>query len=237
MSWGPAKRFWDAAQVSDAAQGYKILLDTRPLRTPAKTELIVPNRRLAEEIAAEWDRVEGEIKPQTMRFTRAANAAIDKVLPQKADVAAMLAAYGGTDLLCYRATEPAELIARQMEAWDPLLAWAETVLDAKLVATQGIVPVDQDPVVLAGLHQRVADLDVFELTAFHDLVTIGGSLVLAFAVIHERITAEFAWNTSRIDETYQEEQWGEDEDATALAQTKRADFIAAAELFFLLREA
>jgi len=236
MSWGQPKRFWEQVNIEAADGGFAVLLDARPLRTPAKAALVVPNQELAQQIAQEWDAVEGEIDPKIMRFTRAANAAIDKVSIQHSQVADMLAAYGGTDLLCYRAKEPAELIARQMETWDPLLDWAEMELGAGLMPTQGVLPVDQDAAALKALSARVHAFDAFELTAFHDLVSLSGSLVLAFAVTHRRIDAAFAWSASRIDETFQEEQWGADDEATALARAKEEDFHGAATLYFMLNE-
>ncbi len=236
MSWGQPKRFWDAVNIEPAEGGFAVLLDARPLRTPAKAALVVPNRDLAELVAQEWEAVESEVDPKIMRFTRSANAAIDKVSTQHGIVAKMLADYGGTDLLCYRATEPAELIARQMEAWDPLLDWADEALGARLVPTQGVLPIEQDAGALEALSARVHGFDAFELTAFHDLVSLSGSLILAFGVTEQRIDPEFAWAASRIDETFQEEQWGEDEDATILAKAKETDFHAAARLYFLLKQ-
>ena len=184
--WVP-KRFWKEAQVDRVGGGFAVRLDGRPVRTPAKTPLVVPTLAMAEAIAVEWGAQEGVVKPLTMPVTRSANAALDKVAVQFDEVAGLIAAYGGSDLLCYRATGPGRLIARQAEAWDPLLDWAVTALHAPLVVTQGIVPVSQPETSLTRLSARVSACTAFELTALHDLVAITGSLVLGLAVTDARL--------------------------------------------------
>jgi chaperone required for assembly of F1-ATPase len=184
-------------------------------------------------VAAEWQAQTGTVNPATMPFTRTANSAIDTVVPQHQAVVDMLAAYGGTDLLCYRATGPAELVARQAAAWDPLLDWSATALGAPLRTTAGVMHVDQPPASLVTLTAAVDALSDFQLAAFHDLVAISGSLVLALAVTRDRLTVEEAWALSRIDEAWQIEQWGDDEEAAELAARKRADFLQADRFFAL----
>lgn len=233
MSAWKAKRFWKSAAVEPVEGGFTVKLDGRAVKTPAKTPLVVPTPDLAHAIAAEWDAQQGEVRPDTMPFTRAANSALDKVAPQFDEVVAMLAEYGGSDLLCYRATGPAALVDRQAAAWDPLLAWAQTALDAPLIATAGVMHIAQDDVVLQRLHAHVARLSPFQIAAFHDLVAISGSLILALAVIGGRLTADEAWILSRIDESWQNEQWGVDEDAAEIEATKRAAFEQAARFFAL----
>ncbi len=233
MSNWVAKRFWKAATVTEAEGGFGVALDGRAVKTPAKAPLIVPSRALAEAIAAEWDAQVEKIDPGSMPVTRGANAAIDKVRTQHAEVAALIAEYGGTDLLCYRAEAPEALIARQAAAWDPLLDWAETVLGARLTVTQGVVPVAQPAAAQAALSARVAALDAFELAALHDLVGITGSLVLGLAVALGRLDAATAWDLARIDEAWQIEHWGADEEAEAQAALKR-EALLAAERFWAL---
>lgn len=232
--WKP-RRFWKTASAAPDAGGFAVLLDGRPVRTPAKAALVVPTRALAEAIAAEWQAQEGTVDPETMPLTRAANAALDKVALQHAVVAAHLAEYGGTDLLCYRAEEPPEIVARQAAAWDPLLEWVAAVHGAPLVAVQGVVHHPQPAESLRRLAQRVGALDTFTLTGFHDLVGLSGSLVLALAVIDGHLTAEAAWDLSRLDENWQEEQWGADEFAAEAAAAKRSAFLAAARFVVLTR--
>jgi chaperone required for assembly of F1-ATPase len=233
VSGWSAKRFWTDATVRPEGDGFGILLDTRPVRTPLKAPLILPTEALAREVAAEWQAQVGKVNPATMPFTRTANSAIDTVSRQHRDVVEMLAAYGGTDLLCYRATGPDQLVAWQADAWDPLLDWSAAALDAPLRTTAGVMHVQQPPASLAALTAAVKALSAFQLAAFHDLVAISGSLVLALAVARNRVTAGDAWALSRIDEDWQIEQWGDDEEAAELAARKRADFLQADRFFAL----
>src|SRR6056297_1727635 len=206
MSEWAARRFWTAAEAVAVEGGFGVRLDGRAVHTPAKAELVVPTQALAREIAAEWDAQEGEIRPATMPHTRATNAAIDRVRPERAAVAAMLAEYGGSDLLCYRADSPAELAARQAAAWDPLLDWAESVLSVRLCTTCGVMHVEQDADALERLHAEVRLLDIWALTAFHDLVSLSGSLIIGLAALRDHAPAETLWQVSRIDESWQSEQ-------------------------------
>lgn len=232
--WAP-RRFWTAAAVVPADGGFAVHLDGKPVRTPLKAPLILPTEALAREVAVEWQAVEGKVDPSRMPFTRMANSAIDKVAPQFDDVAGILAEYGGSDLVCYRAERPAALAARQAEGWDPLLAWVAAELDAPLIATAGVIHRAQPAASLAALGRAVRALTPFQLAAFHDLVALSGSLVLALAVTRGRLPAETAWDLSRIDESWQIEEWGEDEEAAELAAVKRADFLRADRFFALCR--
>ncbi len=233
MTEWAAKRFWKAAEVTDAGSGYGVALDGRPVRTPGKALLTVPTRALAEEVAAEWNAQDEKIDPLSMPFTRSANSALEKVTPQHDEVAAMLAGYGETDLICYRAEGPQPLIDRQAEHWDPLLDWAETALGARLNVASGIMPVEQDPAALDRLAAQVRSFDPFRLTGFHDLVALSGSLVIGFAVTNGFRGAEEAWRLSRIDEDWQIEEWGADEEAAEAAAAKQAAFLHAARFFAL----
>ena len=237
MSEWKAKRFWKEAQVVEADGGFAVELDGRPVRTPLKSAMTLPSRAMAEAVAAEWDAQEGEIRPLSMPVTRAANAAIDKVTVQREEVAEMLAAYGDSDLLCYRADSPQGLVARQAEAWDPLLDWADATFGARLIPVQGVMHAPQNPKALERLAEPVHAMEPFRLTAFHDLVAISGSLVLGLAAIRgEREIGEL-WRLSRVDETWQEEQWGIDEEARAQAAVKESDFYAAKRFHDLAQEA
>mgnify|MGYP006302085501 CR=1 FL=1 len=233
MSEWAAKRFWKAAKVVAQEPGFAVLLDGRAVKTPAKTALIVPTEGMAQEIAAEWDAQEDRINPLTMPFTRSANAALDKVRLQQAEVAAMLAAYGDSDLLCYRADSPEALVSRQAEAWDPLLDWAAARFGARLIPRTGVMHSPQDAAALTRLAEEVQKMTAFQLAAFHDLVGLSGSLVLALAVADGHLAGDAAWPLSRIDETWQEEQWGADEEASAMATRKQEEFLHA-ERFYRL---
>jgi chaperone required for assembly of F1-ATPase len=230
--WRP-KRFWKTATVVPVDGGFAVKLDERRVMTPAKQNLILPTEGLALLIAAEWDAQHGLVDPETMPTTRMANSALDKVAPQYDEVATLLAAYGETDHLCYRAVEPPELVARQAAAWDPLLDWSATDLHAPLQSTIGVIPIPQDPTAIARLHQHIRDLGAFRLAAFHDLVALSGSLILAFAVARARLSPEDGWSTSRIDEDWQISLWGEDDEAASVALRKRQSFAEAARFYAL----
>ena len=231
--WKP-RRFWTEAAALPVTGGYTVQLDKRPVKTPAKAALVVPTEALAQALAAEWDAQEEVVDPATMPMTRTANSAIDKVAVQRAEVAEMLAAYGDSDLLCYRADRPAELVDRQAAHWDPMLDWAEAELGARLSPRTGIIHAPQDPAALEVLRERVHTLDPFELAAFHDLVALTGSLVLGFAAFLTTRSADEIWEVSRLDERWQEAQWGIDEEARQIEALKRASFDDARRFLALL---
>lgn len=236
-AWKP-KRFWTETKVTAAeGGGYSIALDGRPVRTPAKAPLVVPTRAYAEAIAAEWEAQEGEVRPETMPLTRSANSAIDTVRSNHEAVVKGLVGYGETDLLCHRAEAPEELVRRQAEAWDPLLAWARSAHGVRLVPVAGVIAARQDGAALARLEARVSTFDPFALAAFHDLVTLSGSIVLALAAAETVHDPETIWAISRIDEDWQAEIWGEDEEAAEHAALKKRAFLDAARLFSVLARA
>ena len=229
------KRFWTNVTVEPEGNGFSVRLDGRPLRTPAKAPCLMPTRSMAEAVAAEWAAQGEEVRPTTMPLTRAANTAIDRVTREFNTVADIVAAYGGSDLICYRAPHPEGLMARQAEAWDPLCDWAAGLLGARLLLAEGVMHVTQPEASLAQLAHAVRAHDAWELTALHDLVAISGSLVIGLAVSHGRLEAGQAWPISRIDEDWNIEEWGEDAEAAAQAARRKADFLNAARLLELLR--
>lgn len=228
------KRFWKSAEVRPSQRGFAVFLDDRQLTTPAKAPLEVPTENLAAEIAQEWLDQIGNVKPDTMPATRMANSAIDLVSVQFDAVVDMVAEYGGSDLICYRADTPTELVARQAAAWDPLVNWAETELGAPLTVTTGILPVEQPTRSLERFRIAVADHQPFHLAALHDLVTLSGSLVIVLAAAANHLGPEEAWNASRIDENWQAEQWGADEEAQEAALIKENQFKFACRFLKLL---
>ena len=235
MSEWKAKRFWKTATVHASSDGFGVRLDERPVKTPAKRPLVLPTLGFAEAIAREWDAQDTQIDPLSMPFTRSANAALDKVMPQKAEVADMLAAYGDSDLLCYRADYPQALVERQAAQWDPILDWAEETLNARLHVRTGVMHAPQDPVALERLSERVHAMTIFELAAFHDLVSLSGSLILGFAAAHDLCAPEAIWDISCLDEKWQAEEWGKDDEAEAVAALKEQAFIHAKQVFDLSR--
>ena len=227
------KRFWKEAEVVEDG-GIGIALDGRRLKTPARTDLAVPTLALADAIAEEWQRAGEDVDPRAMAMTGLANAAIDRVTPDPEAFAAGLARYGEGDLLCYRAATPRPLAERQEQAWGPLLAWARRRYDVDFSITAGITHVRQPPATVDQLGHAVAALDPFRLAGLAPLVTIGGSLVAALAVMESAVPAEDAWQAVSVDERWQLEQWGSDAEAEATLENRRRDFLAAARFLKLL---
>lgn len=229
------KRFWEQVTVEPLGQGHTVALDGRLIKTPAKADLILPNRAVAQLVADEWQAQVDKVDPETMPATRWANAAIDKVAVQHREVVEMLAAYGESDLLCYRAESPAELLEQQRQAWDPLLEWAADRFDSPLNVTCGVLPVAQPNHSVTGLKSALERYDSFQIAAIHDLITVSGSLVLALAVAEDALPALRAWEISRIDENWQASLWGIDEEARQNAELKRQSFVFSDRILRLLR--
>lgn len=219
------KRFWKDVTV----EGVGVLLDGRAVRTPARALLTLPEA-LAEAVAGEWRAVEGEVDPQAMPLTGLANAAIDRA---DDNLAASVAAYAESDLLCYRAEDP-ELADEEAEAWDPLLDWARGRYDVAFEVTSGIIHVPQPAETVERLARVVAALDGFALVGLQQLVTISGSLIVGLAVLEDAIGPGTAFDTAHLDELGQARKWGEDYLATATREARRQDFLNAASFLKLL---
>jgi len=228
------RRFWQAAAAHPAGDGWGVLLDGKPVLTPARKALVAPGEALARAIAAEWDAVEGEVKPAAMRLTSLPNAAGDRMGPNQADA---LAAYAASDLLCYRAGGPRDLVERQAAAWDPWLRWAEARYDVACTVTRGVMHVAQPPATVERLGAAVRVLDPFRLAGLHPVVTVGGSLILGLALLEGELDAEAVWATAHLDELWQAEMWGEDELAATSRADRRAALAAGARLLELGRAA
>ena len=226
------KRFYRDATMGDAGA---VLLDGRPVRTPMRLSLALPTDALAAAVVDEWN-LQGEtIEPPTMPLTGLANAAIDRIAPDRERFAADLAAYAETDLLCYRAADPAALVERQAAAWDPLLAWARSRYDIAFTIADGILHRAQPGATVRRLGDAVRALDAFALAGLSPLVTIGGSLVLALAVLDGAIPAESAFEAAELDGDWQAEHWGADSLAAGAREDRRKGFLAAARFLELLR--
>ena len=217
------KRFWTDVTLDDTRI---VHLDGKPVRTPGRVPLAVPTQTLAEAIAAEWRAVEGEIDPRTMPLTGLANAAIDRVAPDPALFARGLASYAESDLLCYRAESPDDLVARQAHIWDPLLDWARGRYDVQIEVATGILHRAQPAATLTRLGTAIAARDAFALAALSPIVTIGGSLIAALALAEGAASAEQVWDAVTLDEEYQAERWGRDPLAAAGIEARRRDFDA-----------
>jgi len=229
------KRFYQTVSVVEADGGFAIALDGRPVRTPAKSLLEVPTAGLAQAIAAEWEAQVEEVKPLTMLLTRLASTAIDKMTSERHRFDEYLAGYAASDLLCYRAEHPPELVARQEAQWQPLLDWAEERYAARLEVTQGVVPHPQPPATLTALRTTIDAQDAMSLSALHSATTAAGSLVIGLALLDGRLAANEAFELAELDESFQIEQWGEDPEAVRRREAIRAEFHAVADFIVLYR--
>jgi chaperone required for assembly of F1-ATPase len=233
------KRFYKETAVDAGDGGFRVLLDGRPMRTPAKSVLVVPTKALAEAIAEEWRAVpeKVEINPAHLPLTRLAATGLDRVASQRARVIDDTAKYGASDLLCYRATDPSSLVQRQSGAWQPLLDWAAGRYGAPLAVVNGTTFVAQPHGTLAALRGAVAAHGDLALSALYNLTHIAGSLVIALAVSEGRLSAEDAFATAQLDELFQIERWGADPIATQRHEGIQRDLEAGARFLALLDDA
>ena len=208
------KRFYKEAAAVPFEDGYTIELDGRPIRTPMKAHVWLPRKALADAIADEWA-VQGEkVNFRAMPLMGFASTAIDRVTPRRNGVVDEIAAYGETDLLCYRAERPPELVARQEAHWQPRLDWLAETHGARLTVTSGVVHVQQAAEALAKVREAVDRLDDYGLAALHSLTTGTGSVVLGLAVAAGILDSASAAAAGHLDEQFQAEQWGEDRQAS-----------------------
>lgn len=222
------QRFYEQAGVAAAEDGFRLVLDGRPARTPGRRPLALAREAAAALLAAEWEAQRPAIDPARMPVTRIVNAALDHVAERQAEVAADIARYAGSDLLFYRAEEPRRLVERQQAVWDPVLAWAEARFGARFVLSAGIMHVEQPAVAVARIAAAVGECrDPAMLAALHVMTTLSGSVLLALAVAHRHLDAEAAFAAAELDADVQQEIWGSDEEALA-ARTRRAQEMNAA---------
>ena len=229
------KRFYKDVTVAPAEDGFAILLDGKPVRTPRKLPLRVPTRALADAIAAEWAAQKERVDPASMPLSKLAITAIDGVASHMADVAAEIVKFAGSDLLCYRAEAPEALRVLQAAAWDPMLRWAKDELGVHLATARGVMPVRQGKESLARIAAAVAPFEAMALTSLHVLTTLTGSAILALAHAAGRISAEAAWAAAHVDEDWQVSQWGVDVEAAERRARRWAEMQAASRFLELLR--
>ncbi len=222
------KRFYKQAAVQPGENGtFVVALDGKPVRTPTRQPLGVPQQELAEAVAAEWQAQKDKIDPATMPLTRLVNTALDGVAAAQEEVFEDILRYAGSDLLCYRADAPEALVARESELWDPYLDWASN-MGARMVLSEGIVHVEQPPEAIraiAVLLRRYAT--PLQLTALHTITSLTGSLILALALAEGQGDAAEIWAAAHVDEDFNVEQWGEDHEAAARRAKRLVDFEAA----------
>jgi len=221
------RRFYDRAAVAATADGYAVRLDDKPVRTPAGRVLAAPTLALAEAIAAEWQAQRDVIDPAKMPLTRLANSIIDGVGDRPDAVAAEVQKYLASDLVCYRASSPPGLVEKQARLWDPILDWASEALGARFSLGEGVVHVAQPAAALAAARAAIPG-DPWRLGAVHTVMTLTGSALIALALLHARLTAEQAWQAAHVDEDWNTEQWGGDEQALARRAFRFTELEAAA---------
>lgn len=227
------RRFYAEVDVREAQGGWVVTLDGRPVRTPRKRELAAPEPEFAAAIAEEWREQGDEVRPERMPLTRLANAALD-LLPERRGAAVdTITAYAATDLVCYRAGEPQELVLRQNAMWQPLLDWLAEAHGARLVATAGIVPVAQPPAAIARLREVVESEGDWPLVGLHAACTAIGSIVIGLALRALRIDSEAAFQAGLLDELFEIERWGLDDEHRCRHAALRSE-LRAAERFMSL---
>jgi chaperone required for assembly of F1-ATPase len=232
------RRFYKAAGSELRDGAHVLVLDGRPARTPAKSPLALPTAAAANLVVREWNAQREEIDPATMPATRLVNAAIDGVSAHAEAVAAEIAGYGASDLLCYRAAEPQRLVERQAAAWDPVLDWAHDVLGARFVLAEGVMHVAQPATATAAVARAVAGFaDPFGLAALSAMTSLTGSVLLSLAVAHSRLPTAEAWAAAHVDEDFQMEVWGQDEEALERRARRWAEMQVAADLLHATRPA
>jgi chaperone required for assembly of F1-ATPase len=228
------KRFWKEATSSEVDNGHTILIDGRQVMTPAQRKLSVPTKALAVAIVKEWASVQEKLDPATMPMTGLANAALDRVAPARQEFARGLSRFAENEMCCYRADQPDGLVERQAQAWDRLIDWASKRYDIGFTVTSGVMHAAQPAQTLERLSAAVASEDDFHLAGLSPMVTAGQSLLVALAVRHGAVSPDEGWQASQIEEEWQIEHWGADDEATKAAEARRADFMNGARFLSLL---
>jgi chaperone required for assembly of F1-ATPase len=219
------KRFYAAVAVAPMNGAFGVTLDARTLRGPKGAEVLLPSRALAEMVAEEWASQGETLQLAAMHITRLANTALESVPQAREATAQSVADYAASDLLCYHATEPAGLVERQERLWGPILDRAEAELGVSFNRAAGIVHQAQPPQTLARVKALALDLDDFDLTGLAFGASLFGSAVLAIGVQRGWLSGEAAFDLSRLDEAWQEEKWGVDEEAAERTARLRGEAI------------
>ena len=230
------KKFYAQASVDETADGFVVLLDGKPIKTPSRKVVVIPSRVIAEIVAAEWHAQQDVIDPMTMPMTRLANSVIDGVIDRVDDVTDDIAKYFASDLLCYRAAHPQELVTREAQAWDGVLFWAADSLGARFILAEGIIHAAQPEQALAAARAALPR-EPWSVAGVHIVTTITGSALLALALHHGARDADQVWAAAHVDDDWNVEQWGIDEEVAARRASRLIDFRAAAEVIAAMRVA
>jgi chaperone required for assembly of F1-ATPase len=224
MTASPARRFYKHVSVAGTSAPFSVTLDELPLRTPLKRPLDLPTQALAQAVAGEWEMQAEKIEPHTMPLTRLANTALDRVAPDLDRIIGEIVDFAGSDLVCYRAEKPQGLIERQARAWQPVLDWARQALGAEFQPTEGVVHIPQPDVSLRATQDYLARKSPWTLTAIHNATTLTGSALIAAMACDKAIPASEAWAAAHVDEDWQIEHWGWDEEARHRRNHRKREF-------------
>jgi chaperone required for assembly of F1-ATPase len=227
------KRFWKNAQIIPADEEHGVELDGRPVKLPSGKPLVVPFHLLAEAIANEWANAPQDFSPDDLPLTRLASTAQERIAPHRSDIVNQLAAYGMNDLLCYRADAPEDLVTRQRNTWDPWLQWAAATHGVVLLSTTGLVPINQPASAGEALHQILSTSSDYTIAALGVIVPALGSLLLGLALTARAIDPQGACDAACLDELWQEEQWGTDQEAIARRAKILADVAVSTQFMYL----
>lgn len=228
------KRFYKEAAVAATDTGFAVQLDGRAIKTPKRTSLAVPSEALARAIATEWNALGDLIDPEQLPLTKIANTAIDGVAGREREVHDDIVRYIGNDLLFYRAESPSALVARQAAAWDPILAWFADTYGAEFRTTAGIMPIEQNLVMVAKAASALSGATAMTLAPLHVMTTLTGSALLTIAHLEGRLTPDGVWSATHVDEDWQIDQWGADAEAEARRAHRRLELQSAADFLALL---
>jgi chaperone required for assembly of F1-ATPase len=223
------KRFYTAVGVGETKGGLTVTLDGKPIKTPSKKLVVIPNRTIAEAVAAEWQAQGETINPTTMPLTRLANSVVEAVVDKADLVADDIAKYLGSDLLFYRAADPTALTAREAAYWDPILFWAAEELNARFILAEGVVHVRQPDAAVAAA-RAAFPADPWSLAALHVVTTMTGSALLALAFVHGIRDVDQVWEAAHVDEDWNIEKWGVDAEVANRRAARYVDFAAAARI-------
>ena len=233
-----AKRFYDTVSVEPEEGGFAVRLDGRTVKTPGKNVLRLPTQAAAELVADEWRAQAQEIDPATMPATRLANTAIDAIAGQEDEVFADIVRFSGTDMLCYRADGPQELVARQSDHWDPVIDWVASVHGARFILAEGIIHQEQPEEAVSAYSEALRPFaGAIDLACLHVVTTLTGSALLALAFAHGRLGRDEVWSLAHLDEDWTDEHWGTDAEAQARREKRFEEMVAATALFASLRPA
>ncbi|MEO9968669.1 MAG: ATP12 family protein [Hyphomonadaceae bacterium] len=226
------KRFYKQVSVEQGGDAWRILLDGRVIKTPAKAELCAPTKQMAEAVASEWSSQGDTVDIQSMHLTRLINVAIDRTPAQREGMVDEVVKYCETDLLCFLAETPEDLRSVQIDQWRPIREWAGKSLDVVLMEVpDGLLAAPQPPASLQAARGYADGLNDVQLTGLNFGLGLFGSALLAMAVCEGYIDANNAYERSIVDELYQSEKWGEDDENLARLNNNRAQAQALGTLF------